>query len=221
MNDAEVLRAEMVALDRWAIETIGIPGVALMENAGGGAARWARERFRLGPGSRVHCVAGPGNNGGDALVVARHLRNAGASVSVALIGADRPATSDASINFAVIERLGIPIGRSTTIPEVDLVVDGLLGTGLRGAPRAPFDAAIDALNAADAPTLALDIPSGLDADTGDAAGACIRAAATVTFAHPKAGFTRGRGPTLAGEVVVLDIAIPYDGPGRPILRAAR
>ncbi len=220
MNDAEVRRSEMVALDRWAIETLGIPGVALMETAGSQAAAWARNRFDLGPGRRVHCIAGPGNNGGDAFVVARHLRNVGADVTVTLVGGDEPSTPDAAVFCEVLRRLEVPFVDEIAAPDAHLLVDGLLGTGLRGAPRPPFAAAIEALNAAGPPILALDVPSGLDADTGVPAGACIRAAATATFAHRKVGFSRGHGPAFVGEVAVLDIGIPYAGPGRPTLEAS-
>jgi NAD(P)H-hydrate epimerase len=210
----------MRAIDRWAIGTIGIPSVALMENAGRGVADVILdEPGRLdGP---VAVVCGPGNNGGDGFVAARHLRNAGVDVLVLLNGRtdayDRD--GDAGTNFRVVRRMGIPVVEAADAAELRrrltkaaIVVDALYGTGLSRPVEGPAREAIEAVNGAGRPVLAVDIPSGLDADTGQPLGAAVRAAITATMAFPKRGFRAGRGPVYCGTVRVIDIGLPRDVP---------
>jgi NAD(P)H-hydrate epimerase len=215
-----VTRDEMRAIDRWAIEAIGLPAVVLMENAGRGVADLVRARgdaFR-GP---VLVVCGPGNNGGDGFVAARHLRNAGAAVTLALVGResdfDRP--GDAGVQFRVARAMGLP--RRTAGDGASLraaasgaacVVDALFGTGLARPVEGLYREAIEAMNACGAPVVAVDIPSGLDADAGRPLGAAVRAAATAAMMFPKAGFYRAEGPMYCGEVRTIDLGIPRDVP---------
>lgn len=224
--------AEVRELDRRAIQEYGIPGVVLMENAGRGAASLALELLAGGSGSwprAVRIFCGTGNNGGDGFVVARHLANAGLDVAVALAGDAGRLTpeTDAGINYRVIRRMGIPVlefGPSTKLescPPGDweaalakwagrpaLAVDALLGTGSRGAPRGPVAAAIRVVGRLGAPVLALDLPSGLDADTGSTPGEAVCANATASFALPKVGLLKGRGPALTGDLHLVDIGMP-------------
>ncbi|MBI4577527.1 MAG: NAD(P)H-hydrate epimerase [Planctomycetes bacterium] len=213
------------ALDRHAIEELGLPGVVLMENAGRRAAdeAWGLVQGRVG--ARVAVIAGRGNNGGDGYVVARHLHNRGARVECHHLGAIGEASprGDARLFLDVARRMGIPVveHRGPGLPglgdslerDSDLVVDAILGTGLAGPVRGLDREGILAIHAAAArgvPVLAIDVPSGLDADTGEVLGVAVRATRTVTFAAPKLGFARGEGPAHAGVVVLADISIPRE-----------
>lgn len=210
--------------DRRAIEEYGLPGVVLMENAGAGATRWLLELARAGsppPHGRWTILCGPGGNGGDGFVVARYLRNAGEEVMV-LLACEREAIrpgSDSSVHLGVIERMGLPI--RVAVEPADLpallpargdgrVIDALLGTGLCRPVRSPYREWIEAANSCGAPVAALDVPSGLDAETGEVLGAAVRARWTLTFAAPKVGFERGEGPAHTGRVEVVDIGMPRE-----------
>ncbi len=208
-----VTREEMQEADRTAIEDYGVPGVVLMENAGRGAAACALEMLGESAGPAA-IVCGSGNNGGDGYVVARHLHNHGVEVVVHLLSDREKVRGDARTNLTIIEHMGLDI-RRTPPDELDLsgaelVVDAIFGTGLSGAVRPPYDAAIRAINDAPAPKLAIDIPSGLDTNTGEVFGACVRADRTATFALPKVGFTRGSGPDMVGDLTVIDIGMPRE-----------
>jgi len=189
----------------------GTPGEVLMETAGLRAARVIAGAFPAG--SAVTVLVGPGNNGGDGMVVARHLAEAGWDVRVQAPGARAPESPDGALMTARAADAGI------AIHDVDLnalraggrvVVDALLGTGTRGAPRGMVAEAVAALRASGAPVAALDVPTGVDADTGEAPGPAVRACLTVTFAEEKAGLRIAPGRELSGEVVVADIGIPRD-----------
>ncbi|MCY2961733.1 MAG: NAD(P)H-hydrate epimerase [Planctomycetota bacterium] len=232
--------AQVRELDRLAIEELGLPGVVLMENAGAGAARLALSGLEPARARRVEIVCGPGNNGGDGWVVARHLANADCAVHVASCVAIEDLRGDAAIHARVARGMGIEItflsdgdalARSTERwARADLVVDALLGTGARGAPRGLLGAAIAAIEAlpilgrpgpgvsgagpsgsADRGRpwiLALDVPSGLDADSGARAGACVRADDTATFAAEKIGFAAPGAAAWLGRVHVVDLGVP-------------
>ena len=210
-------------VDRRAVANYGMTGLVLMENAGRGAAELLESWGIAGP---VLIVCGRGNNAGDGFVIARHLDLRGYQVRIALCGSRDELTPDAAANYRIIERAGVPM-----TPLVDLangsqpddrlaakltalvdgaawIVDALLGTGARGEPRPPFDATIDALNAAGVPILAVDVPSGLDCDTGLAARRTLRAAHTATFVASKIGFTAAGAADYTGQVHVLDIGAP-------------
>ena len=215
-----VTRDEMREIDRRAIEEFGVPAMVLMENAGRGAAteaaRLYRERGLTGP---VLIFCGAGNNGGDGFVIARHMSNAGFDVRLfCCFGrgrADR--TREAGINLTICERMGLPIIEADTPERVDsvrrelaagsLIVDAIFGVGLSKPPREPQASLLRLLRESGLTTLAVDIPSGLDADTGEPLGEVLPAAATATMACPKVGL-RGRGEALAGRVVVIDIGMP-------------
>jgi len=205
-------REEVREVDRIAIEDYAMPGVVLMENAGRGAAAVAREMLGAKEDARVAVVCGRGNNGGDGFVVARHLHNHGVAVTVHLLSPRDKIGGDALVNLQIAEKMRLDIRRSAPgelgLSGADLVVDALLGTGLSGEVREPYASAIRAINAAGKPVLAIDIPSGLDANTGEILGCCVRARRTATFALPKVGFTRNRGPEMTGRVTVVDIGIP-------------
>lgn len=210
-------RAEVREVDRLAIEEYGLPGILLMENAGANTARLL-ESLRIEGSVALAC--GPGNNGGDGFVIARHLDAAGHAVRLLLACAADRCRGDAALNLRVAERAGLPID---VLAEADRgawdralagaawVVDALLGTGASGPPRgsvATAIAAIDAARAAGARVLAVDLPSGLDCDTGQVAGACVRADATATFVAAKAGFDRPGAAAFTGTVHVLGIGVP-------------
>jgi len=210
-------RAEVREIDRRAIEEYGLPGIVLMENAGRGAAELLHG---IAPGAAVAVVCGKGNNAGDGFVIARHLENLGHQVRLLLAGEPAELRGDAAIAWRVAETAGIPATRlaSATPAEWEQalagatwIVDALLGTGASGAPRGGIATAIDALNAAGrrgAKVLAIDLPSGLDCDTGTAAGACVRADITATFVAPKVGFAAVSAEPLIGELHVVGIGVP-------------
>ncbi len=189
----------------------GIPGEVLMETAGMLAAREILASFP--PGSATTVLVGPGNNGGDGMVIARHLAAAGWDVRVQAPGARAPETPDG----VVMTRRAADVG--IAVHEVDLdalraggrvVVDALLGTGTSGAPRAPMHEVVAAVAQSGAPCAAVDIPSGIDADDGTAPGPAVRADLTITFAADKPGLHVAPARELAGRVVVADIGIPRD-----------
>jgi NAD(P)H-hydrate epimerase len=216
-----VTREEMRAIDRWAIETVGIPSIVLMENAGRGVAEAVLERLRGRADAGVLVVCGPGNNGGDGFVAARHLANAGRRVALALAGAeadfDRP--GDAGTNARVARAMGLPFrlldgggALRDLAGEAEVVLDALFGTGLTRPVEGFCREVIEAINASGREVVAVDIPSGLDADAGRPLGAAVRAAATVTMAFPKAGFFAADGPAHCGDVRIADIGIPRGVP---------
>jgi len=207
LPDAEAMRAT----DRWAIDDRGIPGIDLMERAGEGLAALVRE-LEIGD-EPIAVVCGKGNNGGDGYVVARLLREAGRTVRVLAIAPLDELEGDARTNA---ERLpGDPPEpfSAATLEPAALAVDALLGTGFSGVPRGPAAEAIDALNAWGGAVVACDVPSGVDASTGEVQGAAVQALATATFGAAKPGLWVNPGKAHAGAVRVVDIGIP---PGVPV-----
>lgn len=192
---------------------LGIPSVCLMENAGAGAARIAVEMLAR-ESAPVLCVAGPGGNGGDALVAARHLAIAGVAVRILRSGA--PTHPDAAVNSRICAAMGIscrelgptPDDELAALPGETLVVDGLYGSGLTRAIEGREAAWIDAIARRGLRVLALDVPSGLDCDTGEPLGTCVRALVTATFVAPKLGFANPRSRAWTGEVRVVGIGAP-------------
>jgi NAD(P)H-hydrate epimerase len=202
--------AEMRAADAWAIEQRGVPSLELMERAGEGLARVTAAA--AGEGS-VRVVVGKGNNGGDGLVVARLLRADGYEVDVLAAAPLDGLEGDALAN---LERLpGAP--PEPFAPErldgSGAVVDALLGTGFAGAPREPLATAIASINAQDAPVVACDVPSGVDASSGEVEGEAVHADVTATFHGPKAGLYVHPGKAHAGAVELIEIGIPRGAPG--------
>jgi ADP-dependent NAD(P)H-hydrate dehydratase / NAD(P)H-hydrate epimerase len=202
--------SEMRAADAWAIGERGVPSLDLMERAGEGLARVTAAAAGPGP---IRIVVGKGNNGGDGLVVARLLREDGYEVDV-LAAADLDGLQgDARAN---LERLPGPAPEAFAADRLagsGAIVDALLGTGFEGAPREPLASAIAAINDLDAPVVACDVPSGVDASTGEVSGEAVRAAATATFHGPKIGLYVNPGREHAGTVEVVEIGIPRGAPG--------
>jgi ADP-dependent NAD(P)H-hydrate dehydratase / NAD(P)H-hydrate epimerase len=201
--------AEMRAADDWAIEKRGIPGLDLMERAGVGLARVTAAAAQPGP---VRVVCGKGNNGGDGLVVARLLREEGREVDVLAVGDLSDTKGDARANF---DRLPGDPPRPFAAEELrgsGAIVDAMLGTGFEGAPREPVAGAIGAINEAGTAVVACDVPSGVNASTGDVEANAVKADVTATFHGPKVGLYVDPGKAHAGEVEVIEIGIPRDAP---------
>lgn len=193
--------------DQEAATRYRVTSAQLMEVAGFQLARFVEAFLGGARGQKVMIVAGSGNNGGDSLVAARHLHNRGAAVSISLaMGAPRGLAAD---HLLAAQALGIPISPLLPAPasglEATVVVDGILGTGIRLPLRGDAAAAIAALNAASRPVIAVDVPSGLDVDTGEGADHCLRATATLTLGLPKPAL-RAAGAT--GRLYVADIGLP-------------
>ena len=215
-SGAAVTRDEARELDRKAIQELGIPSVVLMELAGLAVAR-ETETLIEGEGP-VLIVAGRGNNGGDGYVAARHLANRGLETQVLVLAPEEQIAGDARINLDIILRMGVFVRFLTTpvrwdvyrehLERASVVVDALLGTGLQGEVREPARTAIELLNQAAKRVVAVDIPSGLDCDTGQPLGLAVRAEVTVTFARAKVGLLKAEAAPYVGRLVVADIGIP-------------
>ncbi len=201
---------QMRRVDAWAIHTVGIPGVVLMENAGRAVAERVKKKTRHHVPVYIFC--GKGNNGGDGLVVARWLRQFCISVQVVLPFLPHELSADARVQYDIAKRLKIPITKKMTgFLSKCVVVDALLGTGFRGNPRPPYHRLIHAINSArdrGAYVLAVDIPSGLDGTSGKPSSATVRAQETVTFQFAKTGFKNPKAKKYVGRVTVADIGIP-------------
>lgn len=214
--------AQARAFDRFLSERCAVPGLLLMENAGRGAALVVHERLGTLVGSgprRLVCACGVGNNGGDGLVVARQLLGFGHAVRVVLLGRAEQVSGDARVNLDAWRGLGGALleldadaGARAALdalwPGTDAIVDGIFGTGLSRELSGRFRAAVESINAAGRPVFALDVPSGIDADTGVTLGASVRAQATITFGHPKPGLLTSLGADAAGELVLVDLGVP-------------
>lgn len=223
MTPLVLTRDQVRAIDRRATFEFGLPGVVLMENAGRGVADVI---CGLKPRGHILVLCGQGNNGGDGFVIARHLELRGYDVRVLAWVKEQPpvngtnpliaatAPSDAEINLHVLERSGTPLRRMAdadiryALASASLIVDALLGTGARGEPREPLASVIDAANASGLPIVAVDLPSGLDCDTGEPARHTIRAQHTCTFVALKQGFLTPAAADYLGAVHVLDIGAP-------------
>lgn len=208
-------------IDRRAIEEIGIPGAVLMENAGRNAAQHVLAALAAPAARRVAILCGPGNNGGDGYIVARYLKNAGWSVELFSTVAPERLRGDAAWAAGIARQMGL----AAIVPEdgaqvhaltqhwagCDLLVDALLGTGSSGAPRGLLGAVVAALEEPGLPPVfALDLPTGLDAATGEVSSPCVRAARTLTFVAHKTGFASAAAQAVLGEVHVLDIGVPRE-----------
>ncbi len=212
-------RNEVRAIDAWAINELGIPGVVLMENAGRGCAELIEEKLKDVAEPKVCIFCGTGNNGGDGYVIARHLVNSGCQVTVVVCGDHNKVKGDAKINLDILERMGQSIDRLNPADgnatdrirdltdDADMVVDSLFGTGLSGQLRDDYKQLVKSMNACDCPILAVDIPSGLDCDTGQPLGTAIEAAWTVTFVAVKQGFTAAGAAQYTGEIYVASIGV--------------
>lgn len=210
-----VLTSEaMRAADRYAIHEVGIPAFALMESAGRAAAATILDHLRVSgrPHGSVGILCGKGNNGGDGLVVARELAEAGCQVRVLMAAGRDGLTEEAARNLAIVERLSTEslrlVVEAEALADCDVVVDGLLGTGQEKAPREPMASLIGQVNGWRAYRIALDIPTGLETDTGQSLGTTFRADLTVAIAALKIGHLVHDGPDFCGKVVTVSIGIP-------------
>jgi NAD(P)H-hydrate epimerase len=219
-------------VDRIASESFGIPGVVLMENAGRGAADWIlASMFQASPPQpsspfqRVLILCGCGNNGGDGFVIARHLHAAQVPVAVWIFGEFDRMAPDARTNHSILAKTRVPcrwISMDSVAPNqdwmesemgsVDLIVDAMLGTGGTGLPRRAMATAIDVANSVanrrSVKRIAIDIPTGLNAATGEPHPCTFRADVTLTFVAPKIGFESPNAREAIGRVVVLPIGVP-------------
>jgi NAD(P)H-hydrate epimerase len=211
-----VTASQMRRIDQQTIEDIGIPGMVLMEHAGSAIVRTIQSQF---PNCRrIGIVVGKGNNGGDGLVIARQLSHVGQSVQIFLVSPPDRFIGDALTNLQIVQNLKLPIehifsetaleAMEGKIAACELIVDAIFGTGLRGGVRGDIAAVIERINAIQRPVIAIDLPSGLDADTGQVEGACIRADYTVTIGLPKRGLLLHPGAELTGQLEVADIGFP-------------
>ncbi len=210
--------SQMQDLDRQAIEEFGIPGIVLMENAGRGMAGHILDRFAgLKPGP-VLVLAGKGNNGGDGYVIGRHLMEQGWQVETLVLAEPSAVNGDAAVNLKILQALGGSVAFAPDEHSLEhalagtaapcLLVDALFGTGLMKPVAGRYAQAIDWMNRSTAPVAAVDIPSGIDASSGEILGCCVSAELTVTFAFPKIGQVSYPGAGHVGELVTVDIGIP-------------
>lgn len=217
-------RDQVRAVDSWAINEVGIVGVVLMENAGRSCAELIKERLAEVASSPKVCIfCGTGNNGGDGYVIARHLLNDGFEAAVIICGNSNKIKGDAKINLEILKKLGRPIdnlslkeadfaaGVEDFVSGADMIVDALFGTGLRGELNEEYKQLIESINAQNIPVLAVDIPSGLDCNSGQPLGAAIRAECTVTFVAVKTGFTNSQADQYTGKIYIASIGIESNG----------
>jgi NAD(P)H-hydrate epimerase len=207
-------RHQVREIDRRAIHQYGIPGIVLMENAARSVCNAACDLLGGDCIGQVLILCGGGNNGGDGLAVARHLHNAGSDVIVALTVDPALYRGDAAINWHIVRNMNLPVIRANpkllARPAPMLLIDAVFGTGLSRPVDEPFTRLADAVNASDSAVLAVDVPSGLDCDTGRPLGACIKADRTVTFIAEKVGFAEPQAAKYLGQIVVGDIGCPKE-----------
>jgi len=213
-----VTAGEMQEMDRQTIESYGLPGRVLMENAGLGATRILLRQFKGLINKKVGIVAGRGNNGGDGFVMARYLSQKGVSVTVYLLAEKTVVKGDAAENLNILAPLDISViempdqksfsKHKTSMLHQDIWIDAILGTGLKSDVKGYFRKIIEFINSLKKPVFAVDIPSGLNADTGRPCGICIQAHTTATFAFAKTGHLIFPGATYTGNLEIVDIGIP-------------
>ncbi len=208
---------QMREIDRHTIEDIGILSIVLMENAGRTVAETILKRFPRAKKVAIFC--GGGNNGGDGLVCARYLFHKNKSVNIFLLKNPDELSDDTKTNYEIVKKLKIKYQKIETedikklsqkLKNYDLIVDALLGTGTKGKIKGIYSYVISLMNSSGKPIVAVDIPSGLDADTGLSLGNCIKAKITVTMGFLKKGFIKERAIKFTGKIVVADIGlVPY------------
>jgi NAD(P)H-hydrate epimerase len=208
-------REQVRQIDRLAVERYHIPGVVLMENAAIAAANVAVSMVEAVQRRFVLVLCGGGNNGGDGLAIARHLHNRQFGIKIFLTTDPKKYAGEAKANWDVVQAMGLPITQADPTEIVRerpiLIVDAVFGTGLTSQPREPFPAIVAAVGQTGSPVLAIDIPSGLDCDTGRPLGAaCITAQRTITFVAEKAGFAAPEAKRYLGKVIVGDIGCPRE-----------
>ncbi|MBN1559281.1 NAD(P)H-hydrate dehydratase [candidate division KSB1 bacterium] len=210
--NAVVTAAEMAAMDSYAIHELKIPGIVLMENAGRGIFNIADKMLKNSRGNIVHIYCGSGNNGGDGFVAARHLLNHGAIVRTLVLATADKISGDARVNLEMLQCMGHQPEFISAIPatsaQPDLIVDALLGTGVKGPLQGLYADAAREMRNANCPVLAVDIPTGVNADTGQIDGAAVQATVTATMATPKRGLLFSPGREHAGILRIIDIGMP-------------
>mgnify|MGYP005831821733 CR=1 FL=1 len=213
-----VTAEKMRSLDKTAIEEYGIPGTVLMELAGAGTARAILEKWQTA--KRVAVLAGAGNNGGDGYVIARHLINAGLEVTTYLLAPRNKIKGDAKINLDVLTKMNAPIIEIGEVDDLhkhyrdwermDVLVDAMLGTGLKSEIRGIYGSAVELINSLRVPICAVDIPTGLSSDTGKPLGTAVRATMTCTYGLLKIGQVIYPGVSYVGELKLIDIGMPRE-----------
>jgi len=205
---------EILRIEQSAIRDCGIPALLLMENAGRSVAEVI---FRDYKPCKVLIFVGKGNNGGDGLVVARHLSNRGFPVQVILLEHPSRLKPDSLLNFNIVSKMNLAIELMIASSEdefyarchnADLIVDAIFGIGINGPVSGVFESAIRAINRGRRQVISIDVPSGLGADTGQVRGVAVKATRTVTLALPKVGLFEGEGPRCSGEIETVDIGLP-------------
>lgn len=203
-------------LDKLAIESYGIPSLALMENAGGAVAREVINLLEGVKNPSVCVICGLGNNAGDGFVTARHLVNAEIRTVVLLIGKGEQLKGDAAVNYRILKKLKYPITEIRAwraapiwdIKKASIIVDAIFGVGLNRDILDLFKNIIEAINKSGKKVISADTPSGLNGTSGKIYGICVKADVTVTFSLAKTGFFKNQGPKYTGKVVIADIGIP-------------
>lgn len=206
-----VMPSHMARLDRYAIDTLAIPGVILMENAGRHIAAKVVRMLEDIPSPLVHIYCGAGNNGGDGYVVARHLLNQGYNAVTYVLAPREKIKGDALINLVILENMAGEVHFITGVPQVprpDVIVDAILGTGVSGGLNGLYAEVVDLINRQQVPVLAVDIPSGVDGGSGAVAGPAVHAKVTCTMAYLKTGLLLPPGRELCGGVEIADISLP-------------
>jgi NAD(P)H-hydrate epimerase len=207
-------RAQVREIDRLAFEKYHIPGIVLMENAARAVVDAACDMLDGNCVGQIIILCGGGNNGGDGLAVARHLHNEGGDVYIALTTDPAKYKGEAKINWDIVQAMKIKTfpadPERIRTSRALLLIDAVFGTGLSEPPRAPFPDLVTAVNRSGATVLAIDLPSGLDCDTGEALGPCIEAKRTVTFVAEKAGFANPNASQYTGQVSVGSIGCPIE-----------
>ncbi len=200
-------------LDKIAVEKFSIPSIVLMENAGKNTAEIILKKLAKRQPRQVAIFCGGGNNGGDGFVIARHLSNNDVKVKVFTVQEISKYSGDALINLNIIQKIKIPIvdisAQKIKIPKTDLIVDALLGTGTKGKIREPYKKIIQKINSAKIPVVSVDIPSGIDADTGKKQGIAVKSNLTVTMVAIKKGLRIHDGRKCAGKIIVTDIGLKF------------
>jgi hydroxyethylthiazole kinase-like uncharacterized protein yjeF len=211
-------REQVRSFDAWAINTLGIPGAVLMENAGRSCAELIKGHLAGAAEPKVCIFCGTGNNGGDGYVIARHLLNCGIKVAVIVVGDRSRVKGDAKLNLDILERLGQPVETldlsaniasrvESFAADAALLVDAIFGTGLSGRLSDEYKQLITDINSLDCPVLTVDIPSGLDCDSGEPLSTAVEADYTVTLVAVKTGFTNRRAARYTGQVFVASIGV--------------
>ncbi|RKY36970.1 MAG: NAD(P)H-hydrate epimerase [Candidatus Omnitrophota bacterium] len=214
----KVTAQQMKNIDHLAQEKFFIPGIILMENAGLRAAEAAVSLLKRRKDKRIFIFCGPGNNGGDGFVVARHLINNDIKVLVFLLAESQKLKGDALINYNILVKMKAPViefanifhlkNAKQTLKKAGLIIDAIFGIGLNKNIEGGFEKIIDLINQSGVPVLSLDTPSGLCATTGKILKTCIKAHTTVTFAAAKKGFFIKQGPDKTGKLLIADISMP-------------